>query len=156
MDTFRATAFYLMVWQTFLAILAALLIIALNDIEPPTALLIAANLALLFALVLVIRTNRLDERRIARGGFWRTVPARQRPPGEVGLRLARAALEETWLRFAKGAAAAAIILCTLAYASHGVATSAWAQAARGHGETTLAARNAMIGSAYAVRLLPTN
>jgi uncharacterized membrane protein len=81
MDTFRDTAFYLMVWQTFLAILAALLFIALNDIEPATALLIAANIALLFSLVLVIRTNRLDERRIVRSWFWRTVPARQRPPG---------------------------------------------------------------------------
>ncbi len=138
MDSFRDTAFYLMVWQTFLAVLAALLLIALNDIEPATALLIAANLALLFSLVLVIRAGLLDERRIVRSGFWRTVPSRQRPPGEVGLRLARAALEETWLRFAKGAAAVAIVLCTLAYASHGIA---------GH---------AMIGSAYGARLLPTN
>jgi hypothetical protein len=138
MDSFRDTAFYLMVWQTFLAVLAALLLIALNDIEPATALLIAANIALLFSLVLVFRAGRLDERQIVRSGFWRTVPSRQRPPGEVGLRLARAALEETWLRFAKGAAAVAIVLCTLAYASHGIAGPA------------------MIGSAYGARLLPTN
>jgi hypothetical protein len=156
MDKFRDTAFYLMVWQTFLAVLAALLLVALNDIEPATALLIAANLALLFSLVLVIRTNRLDEGRIARTEVWRTVPPRQRPPGEAGLRMARAALEETWLRFAKGAAAAAIVLCTLAYASHGVTGAAWAQAAREQGETARGPGNALIGSAYAARLLPTN
>jgi hypothetical protein len=132
MDSFRDTAFYLMVWQTFLAILATLLLIALNDIEPAIALLIAANLALLFALVLMIRANRLDEQRIVRTAFWRTIPARQRPRGEAGLRLARVALAETWLRFAKAAAAAAIVLCALAYASHGM------------------------GAAYGARLVPMN
>jgi hypothetical protein len=121
MDSFRDTAFYLMVWQTFLAILATILLIALNDIEPATALLIAANFALLFSAVLMIRTSRLDDQRITRTAFWRTVPARLRPRGEAGLRLARAALEETWLKFAKGAAAAAIVLCALAYASHDAA-----------------------------------
>jgi hypothetical protein len=121
MARFRDTAFYLMVWQSFLAILATILLIALNDIEPATALLIAANFALLFSLVLVVRTYRLDEHRIVRTTFWRTIPARQRPRGEAGLRLARAALEETWLKFAKAAAAAAIVLCALAYASHDAA-----------------------------------
>ena len=121
MDSFRDTAFYLMVWQTFLAILATILLIALNDIEPATALLIAANFALLFSAALMIRTSRLDDQRIMRTAFWRTVPARLRPRGEAGLRLARAALEETWLKFAKGAAAAAIVLCALAYASHDAA-----------------------------------
>jgi len=156
MDTFRDTAFYLMVWQTFLAILAAVLFIVLNDIEPATALLIAANLALVFALVLVIRANRLDERRIVRTEFWCAVPAGSRPPGDAGRRMARLALEETWLRFAKGASAVAIALCALAYMSHGVAGSAWAQATRQHGAMTLIGGKAMIGSAYRARLLPTN
>jgi hypothetical protein len=155
MDSIRDTAFYLMVWQTFLAILATLLLIALNDIEPATALLIAANLALLFSLVLMIRTNQLDEQRIVRTAFWRTIPARQRPCGEAGLRLARAALEETWLRFAKGAAAAAIVLCTLAYASHDVAGSAGSEADHGQSEP-LATGHAAIGAAYGARLFPTN
>jgi len=156
MDTFRDTAFYLMVWQTFLAILAAVLFIVLNDIEPATALLIAANLALVFALILIIRANRLDERGVVRTEFWCAVPARCRPPGEVGRRMAHRALEETWLRFAKGAAAVAIVLTTLAYMSHGVAGSAWAQATRAQGATALAGGRAMIGSAYRARLLPTN
>jgi hypothetical protein len=128
MDSFRDSAFYLMVWQSFLAVLTAVLLIVLNDIEPATALLIAANFALIYAVVLVIRANRLDEREVVRTACWRTVPPRRRPPGEVGPRLARAALEEVWLRFAKGAAAVAIVLCTLAYASHEATASDWTEA----------------------------
>ena len=46
MDSFRETAFYLTVWHAFLATLASILLIVLNDFEPTTTLLIAANLAL--------------------------------------------------------------------------------------------------------------
>ena len=130
MQSFRDSAFYLMVWQTFLAVLAAVLLIALNDIEPATALLVAANFALIFSVVLVIRASRLDERQVVRTSCWHTVPPRRRPPGEVGPRLARAALEEVWLRFATGAAAVAIVLCTLAYASHEATASDRAEAAQ--------------------------
>ena len=154
MESFRDTAFYLMVWQTFLAILATLLLIALNDIEPATALLIAANFALLFSLGLVVRTYQLDEHRIFRTTFWQTIPARQRPRDDVGLRLARAALEETWLRFAKGAAAAAIVLCALAYASHDGAGTPWAR--DDTAGPSLGAGHATIGAAYGARLFPTN
>jgi hypothetical protein len=119
MDKFRETAFYLTVWHAFLATLVAVLLIVINDFEPPTALLVAANLTLVFSLVLVARATGLTERTVARGQLWRTVPAKQRPAGEAGLRMARHALEVTWLRFARGAAAAAIVLSALAYLSHG-------------------------------------
>lgn len=156
MQTFHDTAFYLMLWQTFLAVMASVLFLVLNDIEPATALLIAANLALVFSLLLVVRASRLDEQRVVRTELWWALPARTRPPGELGRRMARVALEETWLRFAKGGAALAIALCTLAYMCHGVAGSAWADAARAQNATTLIAGKAMIGSAYRARRLPTN
>ena len=156
MQIFRDTAFYLMIWQTFLAALTSLLFIVLNHIEPATALLIAANLALVFSLTLMIRANRLDEQRVVRTAFWSTLPARTRPPGELGRRMARVALEETWLRFAKGGAAAAIALCVLAFMSHGVAGSAWAQAARAQNATSVAPGKAIVGSTYRARRLPTN
>src|SRR5207245_5164979 len=79
MDKFRETAFYLTVWHAFLATLVAVLLIVINDFEPTTALLVAANLTLVFSLVLVARASRLTEQRIARGQFWRTVPPMQRP-----------------------------------------------------------------------------
>ena len=60
MDTFRATAFYLALWYAILAALGAVLLIALNDVEPATGFLIAANVALLFALALVAAVGRLS------------------------------------------------------------------------------------------------
>jgi hypothetical protein len=119
MDRFRETAFYLTVWHAFLAALVSVLLIAINDFEPTTALLVAANLTLIFSLVLVARARRLTEHRIARGQFWRTVPPQDRPAGEAGLRMARNVLEMTWLRFARDAAAVAIVLSALAYLSSG-------------------------------------
>lgn len=119
MDSFRETAFYLTVWHAFLATLAAVLLVVLNDFEPTTALLVAANVTLVFSLVLVARASWLTERRIERGELWRALPLKERPAGDAGLRMARNVLELTWLRFAKGAAAVAIVLCGLTYLSHG-------------------------------------
>jgi hypothetical protein len=130
MDNFRETAVSLTAWYAFLAFLGALLLIVLNDIETPAAFLIAANVALLFALGLIAKARGLSERSIMRGEFWRALPARERPRGETGWRMAHSALEQTWLKFAKGAAAVAIVLCGLAYASHGTNAAAWAQALR--------------------------
>jgi hypothetical protein len=124
MDYFRDTAFYVTVWQAFLAVLASTILIVLNDFEPATALLIAANLALLFSLVLVARAGRLTDDNVSRREFWRALPPRRRPAGEAGLRMARRVLEETWLRFAKGAALVAIVMSALAYASHDVSLAA--------------------------------
>ena len=137
MDGFRETAFYLTAWHAFLATLVAVLFIVLQDFEPATALLIAANITLLFSLVLMVRAGHLTDRRITRGNFWRTLPLAKRPPGEAGLRMARQALQETWLHFAKGAAAVAIILSGLAYASNSADATAWAKAARTSGLTQM-------------------
>lgn len=127
MDDYRATAFYLAVWYAFLAALGAVLLIVLNDVQLAAGLLIAANLALLFAVALMALAGRLNDRRITRGLFWRALPPQARPYGAGGRRLARRALEETWLRFAKGAAMIAIVLCGLAYASNGVNAATWAK-----------------------------
>ena len=93
-----------------MTLLVTVLAIALNDLDAPAALLAAATVALLFALVLMARAGRLTERNVTRGQFWRTVPPRKRPAGEAGARLAHRVLQETWLRFAKGAAVIAIVL----------------------------------------------
>jgi hypothetical protein len=156
MDHFRSTAFFLTVWQTFLTTLVAVLLIVLQDPEAATALLIAANLALMFALTLMACAGRLTDQRIIRSQLWRSVPAQRRPPGEVGLRMARAVLEETWLRFAKGAAAVAIVLCALAYASHDVTPAAWAQAARERGDIQRTTGNLVDATYRTARRLPMN
>ena len=104
MDDFRDTAIGLSIWYAFLAVLIGVLLIALNDLEAPTAFLAAAN--------------------IVRQAFWRALPARGRPRSEPARRVAQTMLEQTWLHFAKGAAALAIVLCGLAYVSHGANASA--------------------------------
>jgi hypothetical protein len=129
MDEFRTTAFALTGFHAFLATIFAFIQIVLHDFAPEISFLLAANFALLFSLLLIARISFLTDARIVRGTFWRTVPARHRPAGEAGVRIARTVLEETWLRFAKGAAAAAIIMCGLAYLNHRPESLALAKAA---------------------------
>ena len=155
MDSFRETAFCLTLWQGLLTLLVTVLAIALNDLNAPAALLVAATVALLFALVLMARAGRLTEHNVTRGQFGRTVPPRNRPPGEAGARLASRVLRETWLRFAKAAAMVAIVLASLAYVSKDSAPSAWAKAARAPAQTEAAATGNWTGYRSA-RLLPTN
>jgi|EndMetStandDraft_4_1072995.scaffolds.fasta_scaffold556628_2 hypothetical protein len=154
MDTFRATAFYLALWYAVLTAFGAVLLIVLNDVEPATGFLIAANVALLFALVLIVAVARLT-RHITRGPFWRTLPAGQRPVSEAGLQVARRALHDTWLTFAKGAAAVAIVLSGLAYASNGVSATAWAKAVRAPATQTQSGKPGWMRYRSAL-LLPTN
>jgi hypothetical protein len=130
MDQFRETAVCLTLWHGLLTLVVTVLAIALHDLDAPAALLAAATVALLFALVLMARAGRLTERNVTRGRFWRTVPPRHRPPGQAGVRLAYRALQDTWLRFAKGAAMLAIVLAGLASVSNGTAPSTSARAAR--------------------------
>src|SRR5205807_1707445 len=108
MDSYRETAFYLAVWYAILAALGAVLLIVLHDVGPAFGLLIAANSALLFALFLLVLVGRLSDRCITRGQFWGALPAQMRQSGEASRRMARRAAEQTWLRFAKGAAMVAI------------------------------------------------
>ena len=127
MERCRETAFCLTLWYAVLTVIVAVLAIALHDLDRSAALLVAANVALLFALVLTARAGRLTDSNVVRGQFWRTLSPRERPPGETGRRMARTALELTWLQFAKGAAALAIVLCLLGHASRGPSAPASAQ-----------------------------
>jgi hypothetical protein len=119
-------------------------------------LLIAANITLLFSLVLMARAGGLTDKRITRGNFWHTLPLAKRPPGEAGLRMARQVLQETWLHFAKGAAAVAIVLSGLAYASNSADTTAWAKAARTSGLTQMDANKAVWSGYRPAVALPMN
>ena len=128
MDRFRDTALGLSLWYAFLALLGGLLLIILNHLDVRASLLAGANIALLFALALIVKSRRLSEQSIVGGEFWRALPPPERPRSEVGRRMARSALEITWLRFARGAALFAIMLCALAFTSNHTSTAAWAQA----------------------------
>ena len=123
MDDCRNTAFHLTLWYAVLTAIVSILVIALHDLGLASALLAAATLALMFALILMARAGRLSEKAIMRSQFWRTLSPQKRPAGEAGRRMACRVLEETWLRFAKGAAAAAIVMGVLGYASQDVSFS---------------------------------
>jgi hypothetical protein len=127
MDSFRNTALGLTFWYAFLALLCGLLLIILNDLDARAACLAGADVALLFALGLILKSRRLSEQSIVGGEFWRALPPPERPRSDFGRRMARSALETTWLRFAKGAAMIAIVLCAFALANHHADTSASAQ-----------------------------
>jgi hypothetical protein len=156
MDSSRETAFCLTLWYAVLTVIVAVLCIALYDLDAPTALLAAANVALLFALVLMARAERLTEMNITRGQFWRTLPPKERPRGEAGARVAYRALQDTWFKFAKGAAVVAIALSGLAFASNGAGQAASATAVRAHGMTQATPHSDSATTYRAGRLLPTN
>jgi hypothetical protein len=153
MDRCRETAFCVTLWYAVLTVIIAVLAIALHDLDRSAALLVAANVALLFALVLMTRAGRLTDSNVRRGQFWRALPARQRPRGEAGARIARRALHETWLRFAKGAAMVAIVLSGLAVVSNGADQ---AKAARAQGITLALSQSNPATTYRVVRLLPIN
>lgn len=118
MDDFRETAIGLTFWYGFLALLLGLLLIVLNDLDVHAACLAGADIALLFALALIVKSRALNEQSIVRGQFWRALPSDKRPHSEGARRMARFMLERIWLHSAKGAAAIAIALCMLALATH--------------------------------------
>jgi hypothetical protein len=129
MDDFRSTAFYLTLWYAVLTTIVSVLVIASHDLALASALLAAATLALLFALILMAWAGRLSEQRITRSQFWHALAPQKRPAGDAGPRMACRVLEETWLRFAKGAAAVAIVMGVLAYASQDVSVASWTPSA---------------------------
>jgi len=116
MGPFRDNAFYLLVWRATLTVLVAVVVMATSAISLKAALLVGAHFALLFALVLVLAADRLDENRVLKTGAWRMLMPGQRPAGVAGRRWARNYLKEIDLRFAKAASAIAVALAASALA----------------------------------------
>ena len=84
MERCRETAFCLALWYAVLTVIVAVLAIALHDLERSASLLVAANVALLFALVLIARAGRLTDSNVVRGQFWRTLPPHDAPARRGG------------------------------------------------------------------------
>lgn len=93
----------------FVALAAAALMLAFS-FAPALALSIGAHIALLFAIGLILRAACLSEHRMEHTEAWRILKPQERPLGDAGRRSARDDLQEVTLRFAEGAAAAAILL----------------------------------------------
>jgi hypothetical protein len=110
MREFRENAYYLLVWRTILVALIAAVLMVTHTIELKAALLVGANIALLFSVGLIVWTSQLDEDQIVRTEAWRMLVPDERPAGPVGRQCALSNLAEMAFRFAKGSSAVAIAL----------------------------------------------
>ena len=110
MYKFNEKAFYLLVWRAVLATLVGAVFIVTQTAELEAALLVGANIALLFSIGLIAWTSQLDEEQIVRTEAWRMLVPGERPAGPVGRQCARNNLAEMAFRFAKASSAVAIAL----------------------------------------------
>jgi hypothetical protein len=97
--------------SAFVGVAAATLMLAFS-FAPALALVIGADIALAFAICLVLRAACLSDDGIERTEVWRILEPRERPLGDAGRRLARDDLQDVLLRFAEAASAVAILLYT--------------------------------------------
>jgi|SRR5262245_15396810 len=110
MNEFNEKAFYLLVWRAVLVALVGLVLVVTGTVELATALLVGANIALLFSVGLIAWTCQLDEERIIRTEAWRMLLPGERPAGRIGRQCALSNLAEMAFRFAKASSAVAIAL----------------------------------------------
>ncbi len=78
--------------------------------EPALALDLAATIALIFAVVQIVRFILLTEDRFRHGEVWRSLRPDERPAGVHGIQVALNAMQTLMLRFAKKAAGTAVML----------------------------------------------
>lgn len=103
----RYAVFTLVRDASFFSLAAILLMVAFSS---PLAFEIGATVALLFSLLLLVRSYLLTPERFERSEVWRGLEPDERPAGEHGARIARAYMEEQLLRFAKSGSAIAGLL----------------------------------------------
>ena len=85
----------------FVALAAATLMLAFS-FAPALSLSIGANIALVFAIGMMLRAACLSEDGIERTEAWRILQPQERPAGDAGRRLARDELQDVLLRFREG------------------------------------------------------
>jgi hypothetical protein len=108
-------AFHRFAWATisrdatFVALAATTLMVGFS-FAPALALNIGANVALIFAIGLLLRAACLSDDRIVRMEAWRGLDPHERPLGDAGRRSARDDLQHVLLWFAKASAGTAVIL----------------------------------------------
>jgi len=93
----------------FVALAAATLMLAFS-FAPALSLSIGANIALAFAIFMILRAVCLRTDAIERTEVWLILQPQERPAGDAGRSLARDELQDVLLRFARASAGAAIVL----------------------------------------------
>lgn len=110
MQAFARFAFFTAARDASFVALAGITLMVAFSFDPALALRIGAHVALLYALVLLVRVFVLSEKHVVRTEPWRVLPPEERPTGEAGLRGARDQLEGVLLSFAKAASGVASLL----------------------------------------------
>lgn len=100
-------AFFTLVRDASFFGVAAITLMVGFSFDPLLAIKIGATVALLFALLLMARSYLLTEERFRRSEAWRALKPEERPAGEHGMQVARAAMHQLMLRFAKNASGVA-------------------------------------------------
>jgi hypothetical protein len=109
-DSFQQNAFYLLAWRALATALVAIVLMATRSFDLRIAFLIGADVALLFALMLIVSLERLSDERIVSTEAWRMLKLEQQPAGMAGRKFARDFLRDLSVRFAASAAAIAAVL----------------------------------------------
>lgn len=110
MDRFAQFAFSMLARDAGFVALAATMMMVGFSYNPPLALHIGGQIALIFCLFLMHRAATLSEQTLVRSEAWRALPPHERPRGEPGIAVAHACLRDDILRFAKGASGIACLL----------------------------------------------
>jgi hypothetical protein len=110
MIPYARLAFFILARDSLFVTLAAATLMLAFSFEPPLAVKIGATVALIFSVVLLVRSYFLTDERLLRSETWRALKPWQRPTGAHGPSAARAQLQVLLLRFAKGASAVAGVM----------------------------------------------
>lgn len=94
---------------SFVALTATVLMVGFSY-DPPLALHVGGQTALIFCLYLMHRASRLSMQAVVRSEAWRALSPHERPRDEPGRLVAYRHLRDGILRFAKGAAGLACLL----------------------------------------------
>jgi hypothetical protein len=106
----RRYAFFTLARDAGFFSLAAITLMVAYSFAPALAFEIGATVALIFTILMLVRSYLLTTERFRRGEVWRSLLPDERPAGEHGVVVARAVMEELMLRFAKTSAGIAGVL----------------------------------------------
>ncbi|RDV03632.1 hypothetical protein [Undibacter mobilis] len=103
-------AHFTLVRDASLFAVAAVMFMIGFSFEPALAFDLAATVALVFAVLQIVRVSRLTEDRFRHSEVWQALRPDERPAGDNGIRIACDAMQNMMLRFAKTAAGTSVML----------------------------------------------
>jgi hypothetical protein len=118
MESFRREAHFALMRDSGFVIAACAIMMIAFAAQPELAFCIAATIALMFAVTLVFKVDKLTDEEVQRSEPWLSLEWGRRPRGAEGRRWARERFEELLLVFAKRSSGAAVALFAVALVTH--------------------------------------